>query len=191
MALSDDIYNLLDEFGTNLKDDLQQSLRDKGVTFGGQDSKLSKSISFEIAQVGKAVTFKLKMPEYGEAVDKGRKAAGVSIEGQESISNWAKRKGIVGKFATSSLNARIKLQSEAKANNRNRKEWKTLKKPSFEKQLKAVTYWVSRKLQAKGYEGNHFYSEVIEDGRVEKLKQDLALVLKSNIEVEIIDLTKI
>lgn len=191
MALSDDIYNLLDEFGTNLKDDLQQSLRDKGVTFGGQDSKLSKSISFEIAQVGKAVTFKLKMPEYGEAVDKGRKAAGVSIEGQESISNWAKRKGIVGKFATSSLNYRIKLQSEAKANNRNRKEWKTLKKPSFEKQLKAVTYLVSRKLQAKGYEGNHFYSEVIEDGRVEKLKQDLALVLKSNIEVEIIDLTKI
>jgi len=191
MALSDDIYNLLDEFGTNLKDDLQQSLRDKGVTFGGQDSKLSKSISFEIAQVGKAVTFKLKMPEYGEAVDKGRKAAGVSIEGQESISNWAKRKGIVGKFATSSLNSRIKLQSEAKANNRNRKEWKTLKKPSFEKQLKAVTYLVSRKLQAKGYEGNHFYSEVIEDGRVEKLKQDLALVLKSNIEVEIIDLTKI
>lgn len=191
MALSDDIYNLLDEFGTNLKEDLQQSLRDKGVTFGGQDSKLSSNIKFEIVQVGKSVTFKLKMPEYGEAVDKGRKAAGVSVEGHESVSSWAKRKGIVGKFATTSLNARLKAQTEAKSKNKNRKEWKTLKKPSFDKQLKAVTYLVSRKLKQKGYEGNHFYSEVIEDGRVDKLKKDLASILKSSIEVEIIDLTKI
>lgn len=191
MALADEIYKILDEFGTTVKEDLQQSLRDKGVTFGGQDSKLSNKIQFEIKQSGESISFKLKMPEYGEAVDKGRKAAGVSKEGQESVSNWAKRKGIVGKIATASLDARLKAQGEAKARNKNRKEWKKLKKPSFDKQLKAATYLVSRKLQNKGYEGNHFYSEVVQDGRLNELRSKLAEVLKSSIQVEIIDLTKI
>lgn len=191
MALADEIYKILDEFGTTIKEDLQQSLRDKGVTFGGQDSKLSNKIQFEIKQSGESISFKLKMPEYGEAVDKGRKAAGVSKQGQESVSSWAKRKGIVGKIATASLDARLKAQSEAKARNKNRKVWTKLKKPSFDKQLKAVTYLVSRKLKNKGYEGNHFYSEIVQDGRLNELRNKLAEVLKSSIQVEIIDLTKI
>lgn len=191
MALSDDIVNILDEFGTKLKEDLQQSLRDKGVTFGGQDSKLSNKIQFEIDQKGSSVTFKLKMPEYGEAVDKGRKAANVSKEGSESISNWAKRKGLVGKIASSSLEARLKVQAEAKSRNKTKKNWKTLKKPSFEKQLKAATYLVKRKIERKGYEGNHFFSEVVEDGRIEELNKQLSEVIKTNIQIEIINLTKI
>lgn len=187
MALSDEIYKILDEFGTATKEDLQQSLRDKGVTFGGNDSKLSNKISFEIKQNSNSISFKLKMPEYGEAVDKGRRAAGVSVEGQGSISSWAKRKGIVGKFAANTLQARIEKQ----AKNKTDRKKKVLKKPSFEKSLKALTYLVSRKLKNKGYKGNHFYSEVVNDGRISKLKKDLATVLKSEIEIEIIDLTKL
>lgn len=187
MALSDEIVRILEEFGTVTKDDLQQSLRDKGVLFGGQDSKLSNKISFEITQKGSAISFKLKMPEYGEAVDKGRRAAGVSKDGQNSISNWAKRKGIVGKFADNTLQARLKKQAQNKTDRKK----KTLKKPSFDKSLKALTYLVSRKLKNKGYEGNHFYSEVINDGRLAKLKTDLSAVIKKDIEIEIIDLTKL
>lgn len=191
MALADEIENILSEFGTAAKDDLQQSLRDKGVQFGGGDSKLSNKIQFEITTKGDSVLFKLKMPEYGEAVDKGRKAANVSSEGSDSIASWAKRKGIVGKIASGALEARQKKQAEAKARNKNRKTWKSLKKPSFEKQLKAATYLIKRKVERKGFKGNQFFSSVMEDGRIEKLKQDLAAVLKSNVEIEIINLTKI
>lgn len=191
MALSDDITELLEVFGTSLKDDLQESLRAKGVKFGGGDSRLSNQIKFAIRQKGDSILFQLAMPEYGEAVDKGRKAAGVSEEGQESISGWIKRKGLVKKFSDFALETRLKKQAENKLNNKNRKNWKVLRKPSFEKQLKAATYLVTRKLQAKGFEGNHFYSEVVEDGRLNELKTKLAAVLKSDIQIEIINLTKI
>lgn len=174
MALSDEIEFLLDEFGTNLKEDLQQSLRDKGVTFGGQDSKLSNKIQFEITSKGESILFKIKMPEYGEAVDKGRKAANISIEGSDSIANWAKRKGIVGKIASTNLEYRVKKQAEAKLKNKNKNDWKVLKKPSFEKQLKAAAYIIKRGVERKGFKGNHFFSEVVEDGRLEVLKKRIS-----------------
>lgn len=187
MALSDEIVKLLEEFGESTKDDLQQSLRDKGVTFGGQDSKLSNSIKFDIIAQGNSVTFKLSMNDYSEFVDKGRGKGGVSKPGQESISKWISRKGLVGKFANDTLQARLQKQ----AKNKTDRKKKTLKKPSFEKSLKALTYLVSRKLKQKGYEGNNFYSEVIEDGRLETLKTKLSEILKESVQIEIINLAKI
>lgn len=187
MGLNEDIHKLLEDFGVKTVPDLQQSLRDKGVTKGGQDSNLSAKIRYTVTQKGKIISFSLIMPEYGEAVDKGRKAAGVSKEGQESIGKWGKSRGYVGQFATKTLEARLKKQSENKTNRKK----KVLKKPSFDKQLKSFIYVVARKLKEKGYKGNGFYSEVIEDGRLDKLKQDLSNVLKSDIEIEIINLAKI
>jgi hypothetical protein len=54
-----------------------------------------------------------------------------------------------------------------------------------------LTYLVSRKIKNKGYKGNNFYTSVVDDGRLDKLKKDLASVLKSEVDIEIIDLTKI
>lgn len=191
MGLSEDITKILDDFGTSLKEDLQQSLRDKKVTAGGQDSRLSKSIKFNITHSSDAISFKLTMPEYGEAVDKGRRAAWVSQEGQDNIAKWGKSRGYVGKLADRTLAKRIGEQDRAKARNKTRKKWVKPKKPSFDKQVKAFVYVVNRKLAHYGYKGNHFYSEVINDGRLDKLKEDLGAILKDNIAIEIIDLTKI
>ncbi len=70
MGLSENIAKVLEDFGTKIKDDLQQSLRDKDVTYNGNDSRLSAKIAFEVKQLQGSVTFKLLMPEYGEALDK-------------------------------------------------------------------------------------------------------------------------
>jgi hypothetical protein len=187
MGISEEIYKILDEFGEKVKEDLQQSLRDKGVKQGGGDSRLSAKIDFKVTQTGNVVSFKLTMPEYGEAVDKGRKAAPVSEEGQKSIANWGRSRKYVGEFAEKTLQARLKKQSENKTNRKK----KALKKPSFDKQVKAFVYVVSRKLKREGYKGNNFYTSVVDDGRLDKLKKDLAGVLKSEVDIEIIDLTKI
>jgi hypothetical protein len=191
MALYDEIETILSDFGQKLQEDLQQSLRDKGVKAGGGDSRLSNSIKFSVEPVAGGISMKLAMPEYGEAVDKGRKAAWVSEEGQKSIAQWGKSRGYVGKLANRTLAKRIGEQNSAKAKNKTRKQWVKPKKPSFEKQVKAFVYVVNRKLSRYGYKGNGFYSEVVEDGRLEQLKIDLANVLKTNIGIEIIDLTKI
>ena len=55
-----------------------------------------------------------------------------------------------------------------------------------------MDFLVRRKLQNKGYEGNYFYNEVMEDGRQEKLildirtalKKDVEIILKTNLEVK-------
>lgn len=187
MALFEEVDKILNEFGEKLKDDLQQSLRDKGVKQGGGDSRLSANIKFDIKPISGGISFKLTMPEYGEFVDKGRSAAPVSEEGQANIAKWGRSRGYVGDFAEKTLQARLKKQSENKTNRRK----KALKKPSFDKQVKAFVYVVSRKLKRFGYRGNGFYSEIINDGRLDKLKNDLMKVLKSDMQIEIIDLTKI
>ena len=46
-----------------------------------------------------------------------------------------------------------------------------------------MDYLVRRKLQNKGYEGNYFYNEVMEDGRQEKLILDIRTALKKDVEI--------
>jgi len=55
-----------------------------------------------------------------------------------------------------------------------------------------MDFLVRRKLQNKGYEGNYFFNEVMEDGRQEKLivdirtalKKDVEIILKTNLEIK-------
>lgn len=60
-----------------------------------------------------------------------------------------------------------------------------------------MAYGISKNIGKKGtikrfgYKGNNFYSDVVDDGRLEKLQADLTELLKTNIGIEIIDLTKI
>jgi len=100
-AIFSGIENSFINLGTTLVTDLQANLRKKGVTFGGNDSQLSNLIRFDISQTKDGIKFQLLMPEYGFAVDGGRKP---SEEGskpgklKDNITEWVKRKGIVGKF---------------------------------------------------------------------------------------------
>ncbi len=178
-AIFSGIENALNEFGVKLKDDLQKSLRSKGVTFGGQDSKLSEAIRVNLNPNPNGITFQLLMPKYGFAVDSGRKAAAVSREGQEKITEWVKRKGIVGKFAKENLQARLKQQAKAK-NPR-----KTLKQLPFEKAAKQLSFLISRKIHRKGYKGNNFYSEVIDKLDINTLNKELSKVMKEQVLVQI------
>lgn len=182
MALNDEIEAILDDFGTKVKEDLQQSLRDNGVTYGGQDSKLSNKISFEINQIGPAITFKLKMPEYGEAVDKGR-GKGLTPPPIAPIEAWIKRRGIKP-TPNEVRNKKVKTL-------KNKVVRKAVKQIDRAKQIKSVAFAISRSIGKNGFEGNNFYSEVVNDGRLEKLKKDLAFILKKEIEIEIIDLTNL
>lgn len=185
MALADKLVDVFTEFGIGLKEDLQQSLRNKGVTYGGGDSRLSNAIKFAIIQRGDKVVFQLLMPKYGFAVDGGRKAAPVSKEGQIKIKEWAKRKNIVKKFQTDTLKARVKKQDKAKAKDRTGRKYKTLKQVSFEKAAEQLTYLIARKKKKERTEGNHFYTEVIDKLNTTELQEQLAAVMKSEILIEI------
>lgn len=186
MAISDDIVNILTDFGKDTKEDLQKSLRDKGVTFGGQDSKLSNSIKYEVTNQGGTIKFKLIVSDYGEILDKGRKAAGVSKDGQKKIKEWTKRKAIVGSFRDKEYSARLRKQSESKRQNK-----KKLKKMPFDKAADNLTYLISRKLKQKGYKGNKWYSSIVTDERLKELQDKLTAIIKQDVQIEVVNAFKI
>lgn len=167
------VNKILDDFGEKLVTDLRNKLRAKGVTFGGgQDSKLAAKTEFEINQGAEGIEFLLTMPPEYYWVNKGRKPGPVSKEAKQSISSWASRKAIVGDFASKDLDRRNKLQSISKAKG-TRTKYKKLKKLPFAKALKALTFVVSAGIQKNGYEPTYFLDEVLNDGRLKQLEQDL------------------
>lgn len=172
MAEVDDI---IQSFGVRLVSDLRQSLVKKKVTFGGGgESRLSAKIRYTVTRTAEGFVFSLVMPEYGDILDKGRRPGKVSKEGRAEIEDWAARKGIIGKFQTSNLQTR--QDKQAKGNKR-----KSLKKLPFQKAKKAIGFLIARKVTKKGYKGNQFLTEVLNDGRIDRFKQDLANALKKEI----------
>lgn len=181
-----EIDDILNQFGVALVTDLRESLvRHKVIFGGGGESKLSAKIKYEIVQSADTITFNLIMPEYGEYVDEGRGKGPVSKDGQKSISDWATRKGIVGKFQNENLATRVKKQADAKAKITARKKHKTLRKLSFDKAVKALTFLIARKIKRDGYKPTHFFTEVLQDGRVEVFRTELQKVIKQKVLIEI------
>lgn len=172
-----ELNTLIDSFGDALLSDLRKSLVTKGVIFGGGgESKLSAKMRFEIKQDGENIELKFLMPSYGYYVNKGREPGPVSKEGQASISDWVKPKGIVGKFQTDDLAKRLSAHKTHR---------KSLKKLQFDKAVKVLTYLISRKLKAKGYKATHFIDDVVNDGRIKAFGDALSVILKKQIIVSV------
>lgn len=171
MALRD----ILTLFGKEIVTDLRNNL-DKKVRFGGGgSSRLSARIRFEIKQDANSTTFQLLMPEYGRFVNDGRSPGPVSKQGRESIKRWVKRKGILGEFIKKDLEKR-KAEQKGK---------KKLKKMPTEKAAEALTYLAARKIKNKGYKGNGFIDEVVNDGRQDDLRKQIAAQVKQGLLIEI------
>lgn len=177
------IETILDEFGKNLVTDLRAALNAKGVGYGGQDSKLAAQIRFRVIPKDNGIYFQLLMPDYAEYVDRGRKPGNVSKKGIEKIGEWARAKNIVGKYQEKELQERIERQNESKQKakkfskqgkrDRAVRKWKTLKKLPFNRAKKQLAFAIASKIRAKGYEGKNFFTDTINDGRLDILATDL------------------
>jgi hypothetical protein len=180
------VETILQAFGKKAVKDLRKSLSDKlqaraskykskypGGSSNPGESALGASIKYTI--VDSKINFSLN--NYWEAVDGGRKAAGVSQDAK--IDKWIKSRNLIPGFQNKNLADRLERQSKNKTN----KEKKVLKKMKFADALKAMDYLVRRKLKNKGYQGNEFYSSVMEDGRQEKLIVAIRKAIKKEIEI--------
>lgn len=187
MALRDDIINVLTEFGMetvpDLQTNLQKKLSAKSARYGtrGQNkSRLSASIKFSFPKKTSNISFVLSMNEYGLILDSGRSSGGV--ESNAKIEEWANRYGVTESFRKKDLQSRLEQQGK----NKTKRKKKTLKKMPFERASKQIGFLVRRKLKEKGYDGNHFFSEIIKDGRVEFLKEKLSALIKKDVRIEIL-----
>lgn len=177
------IETILEDFGEKLVNDLRAALKAKNVGYGGQDSKLAAKIRFRVVPKDNSISFQLLMPDYGEFVDRGRGSGPVSKKGIEKIGEWARAKNIVGQFQEKELQQRIKKQNESKQKaksfskqgkrDRAVRKWKTLKKMPFNRAKKQLAFAIASKIRAKGYEGKNFFTDTINDGRLDILATDL------------------
>ena len=181
---------ILEAFGTKVVEDLRKSLSDKlqaraasykskynsGSTNPGE-SALGASIKYRIVDSSDGIKLNVYLNDYWEAVDTGRKAAGVLKEAK--IDKWIKKRNIISSFQKSNLAYRLERQTK----NKTKRVKKVLTKLSFADALEAMDFLVRRKLQNKGYEGIHFFNEVMEDGRQQQLTKDIAAAMKKDIEI--------
>ena len=187
MALNDEIRKVLSEFGLKLTIDTKQSLKQKldarASKYGGRKrtSRLEASAkALPVTYQGGVLTLKFEMNDYWDIVDGGRKASNVSEDGQKKIADWSALSGLAEKIRISDLEARKQRQSLSK-----RKGLKTLKKMPFDRAKKAAGYLVARSLKKKSLEPTNFFTDVINDGRLDELKERLKELVKSEIKIEI------
>jgi len=185
-----EVEKILEAFGTKVVEDLRKSLSEKlqaraasykskypGGSSNPGDSALSASIKYLIVDSSEGIKLNVYLNSYWEAVDSGRKAAGVSQDAR--IDKWIKSRNLIPGFQNKNLSDRLEKQGK---NTSNRKK-KVLKKMKFADAVKAMDFLVRRKLKNKGYQGNQFFSSVLEDGRQEKLTKDIAAAMKKDIEI--------
>jgi hypothetical protein len=190
MGLSENIKILLDEFAEFTKNEVRKSAREKGITFGGQDSRMLSDRNFVTKYTTTSTSLKLTIeiiPEYARVVDEGRSAG--KTPPIEPIKNWIKRKGI--------------LKSERPSITKGTKKVKTNKpKPSFEKRLTSMAYAIAKNIGKNGtikrfnYKGSNFWTDVV--GRngdnasagmneaYNQLKTNLFEELKKEVQIELI-----
>jgi hypothetical protein len=181
---------ILEAFGTKVVEDLRKSLSDKlqasaasykskypGGSSNPGDSALSASIKYLIVDSSDGIKLNVYLNDYWEAVDSGRKAAGVSQDAR--IDKWIKSRNLIPGFQNKNLADRLEKQ----AKNISTRKKKVLKKMKFADAVEAMDFLVRRELKDKGYQGNQFFSSVLEDGRQQQLTKDIALAMKKDIEI--------
>lgn len=162
------INKIIEDFAKKLVIDLRASLKNKGVVGGGgQESKLGASIKYDLTYPKGDLKMDLSMNDYGRYVDAGRGAT-------NSGSKPGKVKGKIERW--------VRLRPEIFKKDRPEK----LKNMPENKYIKLVAFFIARKIHKQGYKGNHFFTEVINDGRQEilaqKIRQEYGKVIKNNLD---------
>lgn len=162
---------VLDNFIIKLKKDTQASLskqeRIKSAKYGSSNNGNSRLWgTIKTKSTGNSAS--MLMQDYWKYVNFGRNPGGVSQSGRLNIEDWVKRKG---------LNP-SKIIDDMRAKKLGRQP---TKRTPFQQAKKQLAFIVSRKIKVKGYDGNEFYSDVINDGRLDDLNKDIGKEIKLDI----------
>lgn len=174
MSASRAIELFAQKLSEDLQDELRMQLARKSKTGFSGDSKLGASIRISYLQNGDDVFgFELYLADYWKWVNDGRAAGkGISREGQEKLIKWIKSRG---------LKPTVKQIKTIK----NKTVRKSVKQITEDKLLKRMVFAISKKIKDKGYEANHFFDNVINDGRIPRFQQYLLEQYKIDLQLEI------
>jgi hypothetical protein len=158
------IAQVLDDFGNEVLGKLKGNLeRDRAIASGA----LYQKMDFSATIMGSTFQFVLDMGvDYWKAVDKGRgptKKAGGDLYG--AILKWVNVKATFGGF-------------------------QGVQNISDKQVQRGLAYVIARKIHKKGSKGNMFYSNVVTDQRLDKLKKDLSAAAAGDMKTVLTDTFK-
>lgn len=161
---------------------LVKSLRDNLDRKIHYDSLLGASIIFESTLFGNKLTFELSMNDYWRWVDSGRgetkqgKGKGKTLrQNLSGISGWIARKPIP---LHENYSYRRKLKS-------GEEKTYTYKYKNSAAANKSLAFLISRKIHKEGFKGNQFYSEIVTDSLIDKLRTDIRKAARKDVEIGI------
>ena len=161
------IAQVLEDFGNEVLGKLKGNLeRDRAIASGA----LYQKMNFTSTIMGTEFHFVLDMGvDYWKAVDEGRgptKKAGGDLFG--SILEWVNIKATFGGAAPA---GKIPIHQ--------------IPNISDKAVQRGLAYVIARKIHKKGTKGNNFYSSVITDQRMDKLKKDLSTAASGDLKTVI------
>lgn len=187
MGLNDKIKELLNDFNEKLVIDTRESLQtklderasSKGGKFKGK-SRLWASVAAPPAIYNKGLIIaKLTMNGYWAAVNDGRTETKKSGDGslRKNLEKWIQTRGIKVE-----ISKRKEIQTKTLKNKKIRKSFKKLTR---EKAIERMAYGMAQNIHKNGIKPTHFFDEVLNDGRIAKLKEDLTELVKTEFTIEI------
>lgn len=191
MAIDKEIIQILSDFNEQLVKDtrisLQKKLDAKASEYKSRkvQSRLFASVNAPPAEYkGGGIYSKLVMNDYWGAINDGRSPTVKSGDGslKKNLIKWIKSRQIK---VVISKRKEAKLESLKTKGKLGKKIKKAYKQQTLEQAIEAAAYGMAQKIHKDGYEGNHFFDEVIKDGRLDKLKEDIAKVVKTEIIVDV------
>lgn len=200
MAIDKEIVSLLGEFGKDITIDLKKNLRvrsyehavkaisrskKKGNTASQIQSRLEASIlANPVKYANGGLLFTLTMNDYWDAVNSGRNPTTKSGDGslRKNLIRWIKTRKLKVEVSKRKINKTNTLKSK--------KVKKAYKQKTYDQAVDQMAYAIAQKIHKDGYEGNHFFDEIINDGRIDKLKEDIAKLINTEIIIDIQQTTK-
>jgi len=205
MAIDSEIIEVLGEFGKKITIDLKKSLREKSYEHavnaiskskkkGGSAKKVQSRLEASILAnpvkfVNGGLLFTLQMNDYWDAVNSGRSETEKGGDGavKRNLIRWIKTRGLKVEISKRKTEKIETLKSKGKLG---KKIKKVYKQQTYDQAVEQMAYAIAQKIHKDGYEGNHFFDEIIKDGRIEQLKEDIAKLIKTDVIVNIQQATK-
>lgn len=183
--LENKIINVLSRWGRDLVNDMKAEI-DRVVTHnGGQASKLSGSVNYKVINKGGVISYQLTMNRYWEVVEKGR-GANKKAPPSKAIKEFIKQtEELTSNIDNILLSISIKHKGISKRKRKGAITGRGLKGMAFDKKLNSLSFMIARSIGKKGIKAKPFYDNVINDERINELKELLAPVMKEYFILEI------
>jgi hypothetical protein len=163
------VAEILALFGNSFLETLARKLNDSGNIDTGE---IIDSMKFTLKRFGRNYSFEFSLNEYYKFIDKDIKPGGKFA--------WDKSKGIDKDGKGNVLYQWVKRNNYSMSNGPKNKKQNQL----------SLAYLIGRKRQKVGRKGNRFFTNTVDDGRIQKLNKDLTKALKTEVTIDIMEFTK-